>query len=155
MKSRGFVHHADTCGDVESVVELIDDVDRWSAWSRPMLVQTTWTHWGNSAPGGVGAVRRLGLWPVFIRELITGYERGVYQEYTVLTPRLFTTYVGRISLEARPAGGTLITWSVEFTPRWSVSGPLATFVLSRTIKRLSRNLAHAADVRSLAHGSSR
>jgi Polyketide cyclase / dehydrase and lipid transport len=149
MKSRSFVHHAETRADLDTVADLVDDVDGWSAWTRPLLAQTKWTRWGNPAPGGRGAVRRLGLWPVYICELITSYERGHYQEYAVVSPQLFNSYSGRISLSSRSDGATQITWSVEFVPRFAATGPIAAFALSRAIGRLSRNLARAADAKRL------
>jgi hypothetical protein len=154
MKSRDFVHRADTRADVDVVAGLIDDVDGWSTWSRPLLVQTSWDRWGSPAPGGIGAVRRLGLWPLFIRELITSYDRGRRQEYTVLTPHLFTAYLGAITLSRGHDGGTRITWSVEFTPRFAVLGPVNAFVLSHVIKRLTEKLARAAETKSAAQAVS-
>lgn len=149
MKSRSFAHYAETKADRDTVTDLVDDVDGWSAWTRPLLAHTKWTRWGNPAPSGRGAVRRLGLWPVYICELITSYERGHYQEYTVVSPQLFSSYTGRISLSSRSDGATVITWSVEFVPRFAATGPIAAFALSRAIERLSRKLARAADVKSL------
>jgi len=154
LKSRGFVHRADTRAEIDTVADLVDDVDGWSAGSRPLLAQTGWERWGNPVPGGRGAVRRLGLRPICIRELITSCERGRYQEYTVLSPHLFTTYLGRISLSSRPDGGTVITWSVVFTPRFAALGPVAESTLSRAIKQLTQNLAQAADAKALAQAVS-
>lgn len=145
MKTRRILHDAHTHADAATVTDLLDDVDTWSSWSRPLLAHTMWARWGNPAPGGRGAVRQLGLWPVYIRELITSHQRGQYQEYTVLSPNLFTHYLGRINLSGRPDGGALITWTVEFTPRCAVLGPIARFALSRIIERLARRLACAAD----------
>jgi hypothetical protein len=151
---RAFVHRADTRADVDVVASLIDDVGGWSTWSRPLLAQTGWDRWGSPAPGGAGALRRLGLWPVFIRELITSYDRGLRQEYTVLKPHLFTAYLGAITLSRRHDGGTRIAWSVEFTPRFAVLGPVTAFVLSRMIKRLTEQLARAAETKSAAQAVS-
>lgn len=148
MKSRGFVHHADTTAGVDVVADLVDDVDQWTTWTRPLLARTTWERWGDPAPGGVGAVRRLGLWPFIIRELITAYERGKRQEYTVLTPHLFSAYIGGVVLSRRNDGGTRITWSVDFTPRFSVLGSVSTFALSRVIGQLVQKLARAADAKA-------
>lgn len=145
MKTRRILHDAHTHADAATVTGLLDDVDTWASWTRPLLAHTTWSKWGNPAPGGVGAVRQLGVWPVYIRELITSHQPGQHQEYTVLSPDLFTDYLGRINLRGQPDGGTLITWTVEFTPRWAALGLIARFALSRTIGRLAHRLACAAD----------
>jgi hypothetical protein len=104
-----------------------------------------WERWGSPAPGGAGAVRRLGLWPIFIREQITSYQRGDHQEYTVLSPHLFRDYVGRVTVFSPGGTGTLITWQVEFTTRFAAFGVPTHRVLSRVIERLAARLAHAAD----------
>lgn len=149
MKTRDFVHYAETEADVVVVSDMIDNVDDWSAWARPVLAQTKWIRQGVLQPVGAGAVRRLGLWPLFIREKITSYERGRFQEYTVLSPRLFCLYLGRISLSARADGGTSISWRVELAPRLRLVGPLAAYALDHAIKRLLHNLTRAADAQSL------
>jgi hypothetical protein len=149
MKTRDFVHYAETEADVAAVADLIDNVDDWSAWTRPVVAQAKWIRRGEPQPGGRGAVRRLGLWPLFVREKITSYERGRFQEYTVLSPHLFSSYLGRISLSARANGGTSVSWSVELAPRLLLVGPVAAYALDHAIKRLLHNLVRAADVQSL------
>jgi hypothetical protein len=145
MTSRRFTHYARTLADPATVTDLLDDVDSWSTWSRPLLTQTAWERWGSPAPGGIGAVRRLGLWPMYIREQITSYDRGHHQEYTVLSPHMFRDYLGRVTVFSPGDTGTLITWHVEFTPRFAPLGPPTHRVLSRVIERLASRLAHAAD----------
>ena len=148
MKSRSFVHHAETRANAGVVADLVDDVDGWSAWTRPLLLRTAWERWGNPAPAGVGAVRRLGMWPFVVRELITSYDRGRSQEYTVLAPHLFTAYVGAVTLSRKSDGGTRISWSVDFTPRFSVLGRITAFALSRVIGSLTQKLARTADTKA-------
>jgi hypothetical protein len=145
MTSRGFTHHARTLADPVTVTDLLDDVDSWSTWTRPLLSQTAWERWGNPVPGGVGAVRRLGLWPSFIREQIIAHEPGHCQEYTMLSPHLFRNYLGRITVESPGGTGTLITWQVEFTPRFAPLGAPTHRVLSLVIEQLAARLAHAAN----------
>lgn len=148
-KTRDIVHYGETEADVAVVSDMIDNVNDWSSWTRPVLAQAKWIRQGVPQPVGRGAVRRLGLWPLLIREKITCYERGRFQEYTVLSPHLFSSYLGRISLSARANGGTSISWSVELAPRLRLVGPVATFALDHAIKRLLHNLVRAADVQSL------
>jgi hypothetical protein len=145
MTARRFTHHARTLADPVTVTDLLDDVDSWSTWSRPWLAQTSWERWGSSTAGGVGAVRRLGLWPTYIREQITSYEQGDHQEYTVLSPHLFREYLGRVTVVSTGRTGTLITWHVEFEPRFARLGSPTHRVLSGVISRLCVRLARAAD----------
>jgi hypothetical protein len=154
MTSRGFTHHARTLADPATVTHLLDDVDSWSTWSRPLLSQTAWERWGSPAPGGVGAVRRLGLWPIFIREQITSHDPPGSQEYTMLSPHLFRDYLGRVTVDSPGGTGTLITWHVEFTPRFAALGAPTHRMLSLVIEQLAARLAHAADTVWTAKASS-
>jgi hypothetical protein len=63
---------------------LETDGARWSQWAKPLIVQSSWEQQGESEPAGVGAVRRVGMWPFLMREKTVAYEmliflRGVVQ----------------------------------------------------------------------------
>jgi hypothetical protein len=108
-------------------------------------MQSDWERWGDPAPGGVGAVRRLGLWPVFIREQVTERDPGVRQRYTVLSPHLFHSYDGEVVVNGQPDGSTRIEWTVAFTPRFPGSGRILRAGFSFTIAQLVGRLARAAE----------
>jgi hypothetical protein len=130
--------------DAETVLGLLDDADGWSRWARPLVVHTCWERWGHPAPAGPGAVRKLGAWPLWIRELILTRDAGG-QTYTVISPALFTHYLGSVTVSAADAGGVDIDWRVDFVARHRIMVPLLRRVFQTTIAGLLTRLSQAAD----------
>ncbi|SPX87971.1 SRPBCC family protein [Mycobacteroides abscessus] len=130
--------------DATRVMSILDDVDRWPTWARPILVAAQWERWGEGNLGGPGAIRRLGAWPVWIRELIvTRDSRG--HTYTVISPAMFSHYLGTVSIDDRPGGGVDVLWRVEFVARRSMLTPVLKIALERTISGLLRRLVAVAE----------
>src|SRR4051812_24196695 len=73
------VHAAAPAADVFAVLA---DASRWHEWAGPMIDRSEWEREGDPAPGGVGAIRRLGRWPMFTREQIVEYEPPSHLAYT-------------------------------------------------------------------------
>ncbi|MDR3655959.1 MAG: SRPBCC family protein [Mycobacterium sp.] len=144
MTRRHFLVQAHSRAPVGTVKALLDDADRWTRWARPILAQTRWEKWGDPIPAGPGAVRRLGTWPMWIREqILTNTDR--VQTYTVVSPPLFSHYLGTVELTAAPDGGTDVSWQVEFVSRVPGGSGAAYAVLHGTISALAKRLAAAAD----------
>lgn len=144
MTQRRFVVQAHTRAQPAAVKALLDDVDGWSSWARPILARTRWEKWGNPVPAGPGAVRKLGAWPVWIREqILTNTDTG--QTYTIVSPPLFNHYLGTVELTPAADGGTDVSWQVEFVSRIPGGGGAAHAVLHATISALAKRLAAAAD----------
>jgi hypothetical protein len=64
-----------------TLFRLETDGANWSKWAKPIVVQSSWAREGDQ-PGGVGAIRQVGLWPVLVREETVEYEqdrRHVYK----------------------------------------------------------------------------
>jgi hypothetical protein len=122
---------------------VLDDVDGWVRWVRPLALQARWDTWGQNAPAGAGAVRKLGAWPVWIKELIlTRDARG--HTYTVISPAVFASYLGQVTVSDSDLGGVEIKWSVDFVPRYAVMAPVVRAVLETAISRLLGRLVLAA-----------
>jgi hypothetical protein len=139
-----FIAHCNA--DVPTVLELLDDVDGWSRWARPLIAQARWECWGQGDQGGPGAIRRLGAWPVLIRELIL--TRGpVGHTYTVIDPALFTRYLGSVAVRECPSGGVEVEWRVSFVARRSSMTRVLGFVLKTTIAGLLTRLTATAERR--------
>ena len=47
---------------------LETDGSRWADWAKPIVMQSSWERQGDPAPGGIGAVRKVGTWPFLVRE---------------------------------------------------------------------------------------
>jgi hypothetical protein len=138
-----FSFSADCDADAETVMRVLDDVDRWPTWARPLILQAGWERWGAGEIGGPGAIRKLGAWPVWIRELILTRERNGHT-YTVISPASFTHYLGSVNVVDRPTGGVEIEWRVEFTARRPALAPVLRTVLMKTISGLLTRLVVVA-----------
>lgn len=147
MTTRQFAFTSPCRASAETVLTLLDDVDGWSAWARPLVMQTSWERWGDATPAGPGAIRKVGAWPVWIRELIlTRDESG--QTYTIVSPAAFTHYLGSVTLQPSVSGGVDVEWRVEFVARRRIAEPVLNAVLQTTIAGLLKRLVKAAERRS-------
>ncbi len=97
-----------------------------------------------SAPAGPGAVRKIGAWPIWIRELILTRDAGG-QTYTVISPAVFTHYLGSVTVRPAAAGGVDVEWRIEFAARHRITAPLLNAVLQGTIAGLLTRLIKAAE----------
>lgn len=125
---------------------LLADGANWSSWAKPMVVQSGWARQGNPAPGGVGAVRRLGLWPVLIQEEIVEYEqdrRQVYKLVGAATPA--KDYTGEVVLTSNASGGTDIRWSGSFTEGARGTGPAVRAAMRGAVQFLAGRLVKTAE----------
>jgi len=144
MTTRQFAFTSPCEASAETVLGLLDDVDGWSAWARPLVMQTRWERWGESMPAGPGAVRKIGAWPVWIRELILSRDDNG-QTYTVIRPAAFTHYLGSVTARPAAAGGVVVEWRIEFVARRQIAAPLLNAVLQKTIAGLLKRLVKAAE----------
>jgi polyketide cyclase/dehydrase/lipid transport protein len=133
---------ARSTADASRLFELEADGSRWSEWARPLVPQSTWERQGEPAPGGVGAVRLLGLRPLFVREETVEYEQDRRHAYVLRTPMPVRDYRAEFVVTPRTDGGTDVVWRGRFTERIRGSGPLIRAglrgLLSVLIKRLVR-----------------
>jgi hypothetical protein len=151
---RQFAFSSPCQASAATVLALLDDVDGWSSWARRLVMQTRWERWGESSPAGPGAVRKVGVWPVWIRELIlTRDDCG--QTYTVISPAVFTRYLGSITVRPAAAGGVDVEWRIEFVTKRRVAAPLLNSLLQKTIAGLLARLVDAAEKLSAREERSR
>src|SRR5215813_5420548 len=103
-----------------------------------------WDREGDPAPGGVGAVRKLGRWPVFTREEITEYDPPRHLGYTILSGMPVRGYHADIDLLPDGAG-TTIRWSGAFEPTVPGTGVALETLLERIVRGYARGAARAAE----------
>lgn len=128
----------------ETVFEVLADGASWSAWAGPMIVKSWWEREGTPAPGGVGAIRALGMRRVGSREEIVVYDPPTHLAYTILSGLPVRDYLANVRLTP-DGGGTRIEWSGTFTPKLPGTGPALRLFLLTTIGSFVRRLAkHAA-----------
>lgn len=125
---------------------LVADGAHWSTWAKPIVVHSSWARQGDPAPGGVGAVRRLGLWPVLIQEEIVEYEqdrRQVYKLVGAATPA--KDYTGEVVLTPNAAGGTDLHWTGSFTEGVRGTGPAVRAAMRGAVQFFAARLVKTAE----------
>jgi hypothetical protein len=128
----------------EQIFALVSDVTTWSRWAGPIVRHGSWVREGDPAPGGVGAVRRLGSRRVGSREQITEYDPPDYLAYTILSPAPMRDYRAIVSLD-QDGDGTRITWAGAFEPLIPGTGGLIAWLLRRMIGGMATGLARYAE----------
>src|SRR3954451_20644377 len=125
----------------EKVFDLLADGAGWSAWAGPMVIRSWWERQGEAEPGGVGAIRRLGLGALSSREEIVAYDAPRHLAYTWLTGFPVRDY--RADVRLQPDGtGTRIVWSGSLRPAFpGGAAVMRRFFLTTVggfVKRLAR-----------------
>src|SRR3954447_24479600 len=93
----------------EKVFALLADGAGWSRWAGAMVVKSWWEREGDPPPGGVGAIRALGLPKLGSREEIVAYDPPRHLAYVILSGLPVRDY--RADVHLTPEGtGTRITW---------------------------------------------
>ncbi len=133
-----------------AVFDVLADATRWHEWAGVSVGTSVWEREGEPAPGGVGAVRRLGRWPVFGREQIVEYDPPAHMAYTILSGIPVRGYHADVDLRPDGAGGTTISWSGAFAAKIPGTGALLAAALRRTVLGYARRAAAEAERRVAA-----
>jgi uncharacterized protein YndB with AHSA1/START domain len=128
----------------QQVFDVVADATTWSAWAGWFIRRSEFVRTGDPAPGGVGAIRRLGTRLVGTREQIIEYDAPHYLAYTILTRTPLRDYRAIVSLDP-DGGGTRITWAGAFEPRIPGTGRLLAWLLKRMVGGMAVGLARYAD----------
>jgi len=115
----------------------------WSRWAKPLIVQSGWDKPADP-PGSVGAIRRIGLWPVLMFEETLEYEPGRRHVYAFARPGPVDDYRGEVIFEPT-GGGTDLTWRGSFTEKVPGTGAIAQRALHGAILFVSARLVKAAE----------
>ena len=108
-----------------------------------MVMRSWWEREGDPPPGGVGAVRRLGMRGASSREEIVAYEPPRHLGY-VWPTRIVRDYRADVRLEPQ-GGGTRIVWSGSFAPTLLGPSPLMLRFFRMTVGGFARRLAAYAE----------
>jgi uncharacterized protein YndB with AHSA1/START domain len=130
-----------------AVFEVIADATRWREWAGPTVAVSEWDREGDPAPGGEGAVRKLGRWPAFSREEITEYGPPHHLAYTILSGLPVRGYHADVDVFATTTGST-IRWAGAFEPKIPGTGALFAVVLGRIVRGFARHAAREAERRT-------
>lgn len=137
-----------TRASANTLFRLETDGARWSEWAKPLIVQSSWEQQGDPAPAGIGAVRKVGLWPMLMREKTIAYEPDRRHVYLQIGPPLPAhEYQAEFLLTPTPAGGTHIRWTGSFTEGPRGTGHIMRIFLRGVVGFLLGRLVAAAERR--------
>ena len=88
------------------VFEVLADATRWREWAGKMITVSEWAREGDPAPGGVGAVRKLGRPPAYALEEIVEFDPPHHLAYTIVRGLPVRGYHADIDLLPTATGGT-------------------------------------------------
>jgi uncharacterized protein YndB with AHSA1/START domain len=128
----------------EKVFALVADATSWQRWAKPFVRYGEWVQEGDPAPGGVGAIRRLGSKAWGIREQITEFDPPDYLAYTILTWMPVRDYRAIVSIDS-DGDGSRITWAGSMESKIPGAAPVMAFLLGRSIKKMAAGLAQYAE----------
>jgi Polyketide cyclase / dehydrase and lipid transport len=80
-KTFSFEVNRTTSARAARLFPLATDGARWSEWANPLIVQSSWEQRGDPTPAGIGAVRKVGMWPMLMREKTVAYEQDRRHAY--------------------------------------------------------------------------
>jgi hypothetical protein len=118
---------------------------RWSEWAKPLIVQSSWEQQGDPLPGGIGAVRKVGMWPILMREKTIAYEQDRRHGYLQIGPPLPAKDYHAEMLLTPTASGTAIRWRGSFTEGPRGTGLVMLVLLRSVVGFLAARLAKAAE----------
>lgn len=130
------------------VFEVLADATRWREWAGPMVTVSEWEREGDPAPGGVGAIRRLGRPPAYALEQIVEYDPPHHLAYTIVRGLPVRGYHADIHLLPTATGGTAIRWSGAFEPKIPGTGALFAATLHRIVHGYAAAAATEAERRT-------
>jgi polyketide cyclase/dehydrase/lipid transport protein len=148
MSGRKFTFEVNktTSAPAATVFRLVTDGGNWSTWAKPIVASSSWARQGDPAPGGIGAVRKLGMWPVFVQEETVEYEQDRRHVYKLVgKPQPADDYHGEVVLTPTPAGGTDIRWSGSFNEKVRGTGPVVKAAMGGAVKFFAGKLVTAAE----------
>ena len=125
---------------------LETDGGRWADWAKPIVMQSSWERQGDPPPGGIGAVRKIGAWPLLVREETVEYEQDRRHVYALIGPQTpAKDYRAEVTFTQNPDGGTDLRWSGSFTEGLPGTGPVMLAILRGAITFCSGRLVKAAE----------
>jgi hypothetical protein len=128
---------------------LVADGANWSQWAKPIVLQSSWARQGDPAPGGVGAVRQVGLWPMLVKEETVEYEQDRPHAYRLVGPPTpAKDYFGEVLLTPNAAGGTDIRWTGSFIEGVPGTGPVMRAVMGGAVRFFAGRLVKEAERKS-------
>jgi hypothetical protein len=141
-KTFSFEINRTTRAQPATLFRIETDGARWSEWAKPLIVQSSWEQNGP----GIGAVRKVGSWPMLMREKTVAYEPDRRHVYAQIGPPLpAKDYQAEVLLTPNATGGTDLRWTGSFIEGRRGTGPVMFVFLRSVVWFLSRRLVKAAE----------
>ena len=128
-----------------TLFRLVADGANWSRWARPIVMHSSWAREGDPAPGGIGAIRKVGMWPVYVQEETVEYEQDRRHAYKLVGASPAKDYAGEVVLTPNASGGTDIRWTGSFTEGVRGTGPLMRAAMGGAVRFFAGRLVKAAE----------
>jgi hypothetical protein len=147
MSGRRFSYEVNksTSASAATLFRIVADGANYSKWAKPIIMQSSWEREGDPAPWGIGAVRKVGAWPLFGLEETIRYEQDRCFAYKLNEPAPVENYVGEVKLSPNAAGGTDIRWSGSFVEEVPGTGPLVRAAYRGVVRFYARRLVKVAE----------
>ena len=107
VRTASFVVRARAAAPPPAVFALLADAPAWQEWAGPFVPRSRWEP---GTPGGTGAVRRLGLGPLRVREQVVVHAAPTDFSYVLLTAVRWHGYRADVHLTEDEHGGTRVEW---------------------------------------------
>jgi uncharacterized protein YndB with AHSA1/START domain len=122
------------------------DGANWKDWGRPIIAHSSWAQEGDPAPAGVGAIRKVGMWPMLMLEKTVEYVPNSRHAYTVVGPKSpARDYLAEVTFTPNASGGTDVRWYSTFTEGVPGTGPFMRTFLRSSLLALSSLLVKGAE----------
>lgn len=142
VSSASFVVRARSAAALSTVFALLADAPAWQEWAGPLVPQARWEP---GTRGGRGAVRRLGLGPLTVREQVVEHRPGDAFSYVLLTAVRWHGYRADVELAEDGSGGTTILWRGRLSSPVPVLAGVLTPAFRLMVQDFARRLAAAAE----------
>lgn len=128
----------------EKVFALVSDATSWPKWAGWFVRHGSWAQEGDPAPGGVGAIRKLGTKRFGSREQITEFDPPHYLAYTILGAAPVRDYRAIVSID-KDGSGSRITWAGAWETSIPGTGRIMTWFYRRLVGSMATGLARYAE----------
>lgn len=144
-----FEVRATSSASAATLFRLETDGANWKNWAQPLVLQSSWLRQGEPAPGGIGAIRKVGAGPMMVQEETIAYEQDRRHAYRLIKPATaLKDYVGEFELFPNFTGGTDVVWRGSFVESLPGTGPIVCAALRSSIKLFAGKLIKAAEQQS-------
>lgn len=142
VSAASFVVRARSAAPPAAVFALLADAPAWQVWAGPLAPRARWEA---GTRGGRGAVRRLGLGPLTVREQVVEHAPPTAFSYVLLTAFRWHGYRADVRLDDDGQGGTTIVWAGRLSSPVPGLAALLEPPFRLMVQDFARRLAAAAD----------